>query len=109
MVLTRRLALVALAVVPSLLPRMAQTPAAIATHDNLKPAGRMQDGELRVALWAGTGRWSPEGDKKTARNVEAFGEEGAALSIPSPLIRVTAGTTIKVTIRNTLSSPLRLN
>ena len=109
MMLTRGLALVGLAVIPSLLPRMAQTPPAVATHDNLKPAGRMQDGELRLALWTGTGRWSPEGEKKPARNVEAFGEEGAPLSIPSPLIRVTAGTAIRATVRNTLPSALHLN
>jgi FtsP/CotA-like multicopper oxidase with cupredoxin domain len=108
MVVTRGLALVALAVIPSLLPGAAQTSAAIATHDNLKSAGRVQDGELRLALWAGTGRWYPEGDKKPARNVEAFGEEGAALSIPAPLIRVTSGTAVRATVRNTLPSPLRI-
>ena len=108
MVLTHWLALMALAVMPSLLPRAAQTPATIATHDNLKPAGRTQGGELQLALWAGTGRWYPEGEKKPARNLEAFGEEGAPLSIPSPLIRVTAGTTIRATVRNTLPSPLRI-
>jgi len=108
MLLTRWIALTALAVIPSLAPNRAQTPPVIATHDNLKPAGRMQDGELQLALWAGTGRWYPEGDKKPARSVAAFGEEGAALSIPSPLLRVTAGTAIRATVRNTLSSPLQI-
>src|SRR5688572_16909900 len=105
---TRWLAIVAVGLIPSLLAPAAQAPAAITTHENLKPAGRMHDGALQLALWAGSGRWSPEGDKKPARNVEAFGEEGAALSIPSPLIRVTAGTTIRASVRNTLPSPLRI-
>ena len=69
----------------------------------------MHDGELRLGLWAGQGRWHPEGDQKPAQNVEAFGEEGAALSIPAPLIRVKAGTAVRASVRNTLASPLRIN
>ena len=102
------LALVMLTIVPSVRPHAWQTPPAIATHDNLKPAGRMQGGELQLALWAGTGRWYPEGEKKPARQIAAFGEEGGAVSIPAPLIRVKSGTAVRATVRNTLASPLRI-
>jgi hypothetical protein len=43
------------------------------------------------------------------RRVAAFGEEGGPLSIPSPLIRVPEGTTVHVSIRNTLAAPLRIH
>jgi FtsP/CotA-like multicopper oxidase with cupredoxin domain len=81
----------------------------IATHDNVRPAGRLQDGVLSVSLWAGTGRWYPEGEGSPPREVEAFGEEGQLLTIPSPLIRAPAGTVVQATIRNTLGSPLRVH
>ena len=80
----------------------------VATHDNLKPAGRLQDGVLHLSLWAGLGRWQPQGEKGASQDIQAIGEEGAPLSIPSPLIRVPAGTIVQATMRNALSSPLRL-
>jgi FtsP/CotA-like multicopper oxidase with cupredoxin domain len=81
----------------------------IATHDNLKPAGRMDSGELRIALWAGAGAWSPQGPKGKVRQVAAFGEDGGSLSIPSPLIRVVEGTTVVATVRNALTEALRIH
>jgi manganese oxidase len=81
----------------------------IATHDNLQPAGHLQDGVLAVALWAGVGDWYPEGEASTPRRVEAFGEEGGPLTIPSPLIRVPAGTLVQAYVRNTLTTPLRIH
>lgn len=81
----------------------------IATHDNVRPAGRLEDGVLSLSLWAGAGRWYPEGDDSAPREVEAFGEEGQPLTVPSPLIRAPAGTVVRATIRNTLGSPLRVH
>lgn len=74
----------------------------------MKPAGTIQNGELRLLLWAGMGRWQPKGPKSGALTVAAFGEAGKPLSIPSPLIRVPAGTVITAAIRNTLAAPLRV-
>jgi manganese oxidase len=95
------------------MPAAAQTRDAnvsqITTHDNLRPAGRLQDGVLSLALWAGVGDWYPEGGGLRPRRVEAFGEEGGPLSIPSPLLRVPEGTTVHVSIRNTLAAPLRIH
>jgi manganese oxidase len=84
-------------------------PEVISTHDNLTPAGRLEDGVLTVSLWAGVGDWYPEGKSARARRVEALGHEGGPLSIPSPLIRAPAGTTVQASIRNTLGTPLRLH
>jgi hypothetical protein len=45
----------------------------IATHDNLRPAGRLQDGVLSLSLWVGLGDWYPEGEASRPRLVAAFG------------------------------------
>jgi manganese oxidase len=81
----------------------------IATHDNVRPAGRLQDGVLSLSLWVGLGDWYPEGEGSRPRQVAAFGEEGGPLSIPSPLIRVPAGTLVHVAVRNTLATSLRMH
>lgn len=82
---------------------------AIDTHDNLHSAGVLRNGELRLSLWAGMGRWAPKGPEVPPLTVAALGEEGRALSIPSPLIRVPVGTLVHASIRNTLASPLRVS
>ena len=105
----RRICLALLAVAAAALTGSAQAPLAIATHDNLKPAGRLQNGELQLSLWVGEGRWHPEGPKGSVREVEAFGEANGPLSIPSPLIRVPQGTTVRAAIRNALSHTLRIH
>lgn len=86
-----------------------QEPAPVITHDNTEAAGVLRDGVLHVSLRAGTGRWRPEGNRGPTLDVHAFGVEGGPLAIPSPLIRVQAGTVVEVTIWNTLSSALRVH
>ena len=71
---------------------------AIETHDNLQSAGVLRNGELRLSLWAGMGSWSPKGRGVPALAVAALGEEGRALSVPSPLIRVPVGTLVHASI-----------
>ncbi len=89
----------------------AATPAAahpIRLNDNLLPAGRLDGDVLTLRLVAGTGRWSPNGTEAPALEVAAFGEEGAELSAPGPLIRAPEGTTVALTLRNALDSELRV-
>jgi len=80
----------------------------IATHDNVRSAGRLDGGILELSLWAGIGGWQPEGPPLAAKRVAAFGETGGPLSIPSPLVRVPQGTAVHAIVRNTLASPLLL-
>src|SRR5687767_11680865 len=87
----------------------ASAPTAVTTHDNVRPAGRVQDGVLSISLRAGVGRWHPEGQASPSREIEALGEEGQPLMVPSPLVRARAGTLVKVSIRNTLGSPIRMH
>ena len=94
---------------------MAQTSAApaaarvVSTNDNTRPAGRLEADVLNVRLYAGVGGWRPEGRQGAPIEIVAFGEEGADLSIPGPLIRVREGTIVALTLRNALGSALRVN
>ena len=81
---------------------------AVATNDNRQAAGTMRDGTLTLRLRASEGPWRPEGDAGPALRMQAFGEEGRPLQIPSPLLRVREGTPIVAEIRNELADPLRL-
>src|SRR5688572_26682138 len=73
----------------------AAPPPTVLTHDNTKAAGQLQNGVLRISLRAGRAQWQPEGQIAPARFIEAFGEDGAALTVPSPLIRVPVGTVVE--------------
>jgi FtsP/CotA-like multicopper oxidase with cupredoxin domain len=83
--------------------------APIRANDNRNPAGVVSYGTLHLQLRAAVGRWRPDGDDGPALDVEAFGEVGGALSAPSPLIRVTEGTQVAVSIVNELDATLRVN
>jgi len=85
------------------------TVGAVSTNDNTRPAGRLEGDVLNVRLYAGVGGWRPEGPQGAPIEIAAFGEEGADLSTPGPLIRVREGTTVVLTLRNTLGSALRVN
>src|SRR5688572_14403240 len=88
---------------------VANAPSPVTTHDNVRPAGRIENGVLTVSLRAGVGRWYPEGQSAPARDIEALGEEGQPLTVPSPLIRARVGTVVQVSIRNTLAAPIRFH
>ena len=81
---------------------------AVSTNDNTRSAGRIEGDVLNVRLFAGVGSWRPEGPQGAPIEIAAFGEEGADLSIPGPLIRVREGTTVAITLRNALGSALRV-
>lgn len=83
----------------------AQQPRAVA-NDNRASAGRLRDGILSVALEAREAVWSPDGPDAPSLVLEMFGEAGKPTQNPGPLIRVPAGTTIDVAIKNTLDSTL---
>jgi FtsP/CotA-like multicopper oxidase with cupredoxin domain len=80
---------------PATLPRIEANP-------NLVPAGELRNGTLTLRLEIREGEWYPEADTGPGVVVQAFTEEGRALQIPSPLIRVPAGTELRVTVRNAL-------
>jgi FtsP/CotA-like multicopper oxidase with cupredoxin domain len=85
------------------------TAGAVSVNDNTRPAGRFEENVLNVRLYADVGSWRPEGPQGKPIEVAAFGQEGADLSVPGPLIRVREGTTVVLTLRNALKSALRIN
>ncbi len=80
--------------------------ARVAPNDNRAPAGRLRNGVLTLQLDAALGTWSPEGEHGPRIVIAVFGERGRAVQIPGPLIRVPAGTELRITVRNRLDVPL---
>jgi manganese oxidase len=100
------LALLVLAPLPVELRAQTLLPDRILTHDNLAPAGELRDGVLELQLEARSGHWYPEAEDGPWIGVQAFAEGGGPLQIPGPLVRVSEGTEILVSLRNTLLNPL---
>ena len=84
-------------------------PPEVRANDNRTPAGTLSNGVLVVDLVARPALWRPEASDGPALEVAALGEEGGVPVIPSPTIRVPAGTQIVATIRNALDSTLYVN
>jgi FtsP/CotA-like multicopper oxidase with cupredoxin domain len=72
-------------------------------NDNRAPAGHLRGGVLTLRLVVAMARWYPEATDGPYTDVAVFSEEGHAPQVPGPLIRVPTGTTIDVTVRNTLT------
>jgi len=72
----------------------------IRISDNRHAAGKLDGRTLTLALETGTGIWRFDGDDKPGPAMQALGEVGGPLQIPSPMIRVAAGTEIRLSIRN---------
>jgi FtsP/CotA-like multicopper oxidase with cupredoxin domain len=69
---------------------------------NTRPAGSLAHGVLTLELEARRTIWYPEGDSLPGRETLALGETSGPTVVPGPLVRVPAGTTVDLTIRNTL-------
>ena len=74
----------------------------IQNNDNLRPAGTLRDGVLRLRLDTRVGIWHPDGEDAPGATVPAFAEVGRRLQIPGPLIRVPSGTAVVLTVTNSL-------
>ncbi len=72
-------------------------------NDNRRPAGVVLNDTLVLRLVLQRADWYPEGDDGPKIAVEAFGELGRVPSVPAPLIRVPAGTVVRVSVANQLS------
>ncbi|MFI5227667.1 MAG: multicopper oxidase domain-containing protein [Gemmatimonadales bacterium] len=81
----------------------------VQANRNTVAAGTLVDGVLTVALEAKPSLWYLDGPKRPAMTIEAFSEAGKPPQMPAPLLRVPAGTELRLTIRNSLSRPLTFN
>ncbi|MFN2399002.1 MAG: multicopper oxidase domain-containing protein [Gemmatimonadaceae bacterium] len=79
-----------------------RAPERIRADDNLRPDGTLRDGVLRLRLDTRMGMWHPDGDDAPGAAVPAFAEAGRRLQIPGPMIRVSAGTEVVVTVKNSV-------
>jgi FtsP/CotA-like multicopper oxidase with cupredoxin domain len=69
-------------------------------NDNRRAAGVLQNGILELDLVAGPAAWYPEEDGGPVVPVFAFSEAGGSPRIPGPLLRVTQGAQVRITVRN---------
>lgn len=72
-------------------------------NDNRRPAGTLHDAKLELKLEIVNARWFPEAEDGANTVVPALAEVGRAPEIPGPMIRVPEGTTVHVTIHNSLA------
>jgi FtsP/CotA-like multicopper oxidase with cupredoxin domain len=73
-----------------------------APNDNRTPAGTLRDGVLTLHLDARGARWYPDGDDGPSLVMQMFAETGHETQNPGPLIRVPAGTMVRVSVHNAL-------
>lgn len=78
----------------------------IQANDNTRPAGRSAGGVVTLRLVAREGRWYPEAADGPSIVVQALAEEAGPPVIPGPLLRVRAGTRVRVVVRNALPDTL---
>ena len=108
MIISSRIARLALVPLAFIFGAAARPHAAIsiAPNDNRQSAGTVKDGVLSVSLETVQGVWKAEGASGKGLDVAAFAETGKGPTTPGPLIRVSVGNKVHVTIRNTLDKPL---
>lgn len=78
------------------------TPPTAEPNPNIRPAGNLDGGVLKVSLEVRMARWYPDDDGGNSLLLPVFAEEGRAPQVPSPLLRMPAGTQVQVTLRNDL-------
>lgn len=75
-------------------------------QDHRTAAGRRVDGVLRVSLEAREAAWYPWGEDGQGLRAHVFAEASRPASVPGPMIRVSAGTPVRITLRNTFPDTL---
>ena len=78
----------------------------VQANPNSEAAGTLRGGVLTVTLEAKESVWYLDGPRHPAMTIEAFSEPGKPPLMPGPLVRVAAGTDVRLTIRNSLPTPL---
>ena len=75
-------------------------------EDYREPAGTMVDGTLRLTLEAREAAWYPWGPDGQGLRAHVFVADDEAPRVPGPLLRVTAGTPVRVMVRNAFPDTL---
>jgi FtsP/CotA-like multicopper oxidase with cupredoxin domain len=77
-----------------------------AFEDYRVPVGRVTNGVLRITFDVRTAAWRPWGEAGPAVPATVFAADGAPPRVPGPLIRVTAGTPVHITLHNRLADSI---
>jgi len=88
------------------LPRPAASARLAAANQNLVAAGRRVRDTLTLALDVVEAAYQAEGSDDPVVRILALAEPGKAPQVPGPLLRVPAGTTVRLTLRNRSDSAL---
>jgi manganese oxidase len=88
------------------LPRPAPSAPLASANENRVPAGKYHSGTLTLDLDIVAAAWQPEGPDDPVIPVLAFAERGKAPSVPGPLLRAPAGTSVRLSLRNRSDSAL---
>ncbi len=91
--------------VPLVRPRDDSLPK-IELNDNLKAAGTLKNDVLTLELEVTKGLWHLLGEDELPGEILAFAEKGRAPQNPGPMIRVSQGTEVRVSITNPLDAEL---
>lgn len=78
-------------------------PPSIVPNSNTSPAGSLDNGVLTLDLEAVRAKWHSGGGMPPGKEIDAFAEVGKSPTMPGPLVRVPAGTELRVRVRNTLA------
>ena len=81
-------------------------PPVLVPNDNTKPAGKTRDGVTTIELDAVPATWHLQGGASSIKFTDAFAERGKTPTMPGPLVRVSAGATVRFNVRNRLPRPL---
>jgi manganese oxidase len=73
------------------------------TNDHREIAGALRHSEYTLALELRRATWRPNAPSALDVEVQVLAEAGKPASVPGPLIRVPAGTRLRITVRNTLA------
>lgn len=90
------------------LPKPAAKAVRAEANFNRTPAGERRNGVLTLAIDVVESAWRPEGDADPEVPVLAFTERGKAPQVPGPLVRVTAGTRVRLMLRNLADTALTI-
>ncbi len=86
----------------------AAPPSAAIANENRLAAGSLGKGVLTLNLEAREALWYPEEGASQPIPIAAFAEAGGSPRTPGPMIRVPAGTEMRISVRNALAVPMRL-
>ena len=80
-----------------------------ALNDNVRSAGTLSRGVLRVSLELHEVTWRPLGVERAGTDVYAFSEAGKPAELPGPMLRVPLGTEMRATVANRLDVAVQVH